>query len=974
MRPLRLELEGFTVYKKPQTIDFEKLNFFIIQGKTGAGKTSIVDAITYALYGKVPRYGSSRNTTSMLLSKGSKKLRVTLEFSVNGRKFRIERFYRETPREDILRVEEEGKRLNLKKTEVEAWVERITGLDYKTFTKVILLPQGEFDRFLKPSSPRERREILINLLNLEVFERVRQLASESYKSLEGKAEALRKELQTLQISQEHIDTLKTQERALKEKLKQLSLELDKLEKDLSLAQRKEELQKELRNLVEELRELEQEESIIEDKRNNLSFARRVAPYLPLLDRLEEIFKEIRTLNLDREKLLKDKIEVEYEMQNTRKEAEKVESKFSKLSVKREELSSLKAEREKLRVALEEVGKLDSEKQHIKELEALLKKQEDKLRECEERLKKGEKLIIEVKEELKSLQFDEKAYRKLMEEVGRKKGLEHALEKLSLLEKEEKRLKEVLESREGELRSLREALSKKEKLVEEESIKYYAYHIANHLKEGDPCPVCGGTFKGFKGKILEKRLSPLKEELEALRESILSLEKEIISLKASLDRLSKEKEAIVSELEANKDLLQKDIERELEHLEKTRKLQQELRDKLQRYTERYNELVIERESVFREVEKTRNEINSRNRFVSEAEKRLVSLIGGYTTGEDIKRRLRALESSIRSLQKEIEQTEAKREEIKSYLDELSKNYIAIDTKLRETENLLRKKEEEKKELVARLAPLYEEFGDIDKVRQFALTEDEIRALEMEIEEFSRRKEFLQKRIKDVNKELEKLRDVHSYEELKNLYLEKKKLHEETARSLGSVQESIDQATKLLERKRNIEAELKDTNKRLLVYGRISEDLRSDRLQDFVASLMLKQVVERASYYLYRFTNQYELEIDSRGELSVIDRVQGGERSVRTLSGGETFLASLSLALGVSDILSSKAHLESLFIDEGFGSLDEETRERVSDILQLVKQNINRMVGIISHIPDLAERFHQRIVVKKHSDYSTIEVIY
>ena len=139
-------------------------------------------------------------------------------------------------------------------------------------------------------------------------------------------------------------------------------------------------------------------------------------------------------------------------------------------------------------------------------------------------------------------------------------------------------------------------------------------------------------------------------------------------------------------------------------------------------------------------------------------------------------------------------------------------------------------------------------------------------------------------------------------------------------------------------------------------------------------MLKRIVERASEYLFNFTNNYEFLMDAKGDIAVFDRAQGVERDVRSLSGGETFLASLSLALGVSDVLSADAHLESLFIDEGFGSLDEETRERVSDILEVIKQRINRMVGIISHIPDLAERFHQRIIVKKQGDFSTLEVIY
>jgi len=124
MRPLRLEIEGFTVYKRKQTIAFDKLSFFVIQGKTGAGKTSIVDAITYALYGRVPRYGSAK-AHRFVLSRGSSRLRVALDFSVGGRRFRIERFYSSKPEESMVRAYEEGRRLNLTSSQIDQWVERI---------------------------------------------------------------------------------------------------------------------------------------------------------------------------------------------------------------------------------------------------------------------------------------------------------------------------------------------------------------------------------------------------------------------------------------------------------------------------------------------------------------------------------------------------------------------------------------------------------------------------------------------------------------------------------------------------------------------------------------------------------------------------------------------------------------------------------------------------------------------------------
>ncbi|MDQ7082519.1 MAG: SbcC/MukB-like Walker B domain-containing protein [Aquificota bacterium] len=269
---------------------------------------------------------------------------------------------------------------------------------------------------------------------------------------------------------------------------------------------------------------------------------------------------------------------------------------------------------------------------------------------------------------------------------------------------------------------------------------------------------------------------------------------------------------------------------------------------------------------------------------------------------------------------------------------------------------------------------EEHGDLEKVRELALTEEELGKLEREIEGYEREITLTGERLDALRKRLEGYGDTPPPKEVERELSLFKERFEELMRRIGELGSELQQRRKLLIRKNEIEKRLKDVERELSLYMRLSEDLRSDRLQDFAASLMLKRIVERASEYLYNFTGTYELDMDASGDLLVVDRVQGSERDVKSLSGGETFLASLSLALGVSDVLSAKAHLESLFIDEGFGSLDEETRERVSDILEVIKQRINRMVGIISHIPDLAERFHQRIVVSKHGDFSTVEVLY
>ncbi len=975
MRPLKLEFEGFTVYKKPQVIDFEKLNFFIIQGKTGAGKTSIVDAITYALYGKVPRYGKSRSATSFVLSRGSRKLRVSLEFSVGGRRYRIERFYREKPREDMVRVEEEGRRLDLRKTEVEDWIKKITGLDYETFTKVILLPQGEFDRLLKPSSPKERRDILIGLLNLEVFDRVRDLASSACRSLEGELNALRAELGSLSdLTEGSIEELERQREELEKSAGKLREEVSELEGRLRRAKEREELLRELKESERKLEELESRSEEFDRLREKVLTAKRVLPFLPYMDRLEELGRVLRDLRLERERVLKGKIKVEEELKNIESEKERLEREYSRIKELREELQSVIAEKERLSLVKEELTSVKELTKTLEEKTSLLKDKREILRDREEKLKVGETYIEETERELRELDFNEEDYERLLREVERKQSLLEERRRLEEVEEELKELEEIREEKIRELEDLRRELEREEERLQRESVKLYAHHIRSHLHEGDTCPVCGGEFRGSFTSEEEADLESLKENVDRLREELLNAEKELSSLSARIEALAKERDNLTRKLKGWESILSIDIESRLRELEEKKRKKRELEDRLRKFTERYNQRLKERESALREVERLESEIGSLRGNLEEKERRIIELFGSLPTGEDIGRKLSDLSLKEKDIRSRIEEVERKREEVKSYSEELVRKLIALDTKLREIEEAIESREREKRESSRKLTPLFEEFGDLESVRGLAMSQEEVSALEREIEGYFKERDILRSRIEELEERLSGFGDTPSVEEVENELEVKKGELEEVLRRIGELKSTLEQKRELLEKKRQIEKRISEIEGELHLYSRISEDLKSNRLQDFVASLMLKRIVERASEYLYNFTNTYELEMDEKGDLVVIDRVQGTERSVRSLSGGETFLASLSLALGVSDVLSADAHLESLFIDEGFGSLDEETRERVSDILEVIKQRINRMVGIISHVPDLAERFHQRIVVNKQGDFSTVEVFY
>ncbi len=179
MRPIRLDVEGFTSFKEKQSIDFSGLDLFAITGPTGAGKSSLIDALVFALYGQVPRVGDDYK---QLISHGAERLSVLLEFEVgrSRQRYRIARTARPTgaSKQHLERLDgAEARPLADKAREIRAQIEEILGLDYDGFTRAVVLPQGQFDEFLK-GEPRERRKILVSLLNLGIYDAIQRLANQ----------------------------------------------------------------------------------------------------------------------------------------------------------------------------------------------------------------------------------------------------------------------------------------------------------------------------------------------------------------------------------------------------------------------------------------------------------------------------------------------------------------------------------------------------------------------------------------------------------------------------------------------------------------------------------------------------------------------------------------------------------------------------------------------------------------------------
>ncbi len=207
MRPLELTLEGFTSFRNQAKINFEKLEIFAITGQTGAGKSSLLDAMTLALYGQVPRL-SGRNQSKELLSQGSLKLQVSLRFLVDNIEYQVLRSwsYRTKTPQAIFKLD---KLINhvwqplgeQKESHITAAIEDILKMNFETFTKVILLPQGQFDQFLKGDAS-ERREILRKLTGFQIFADMRQQAERQASIFEGECKSIQEQLKGLELPSE----------------------------------------------------------------------------------------------------------------------------------------------------------------------------------------------------------------------------------------------------------------------------------------------------------------------------------------------------------------------------------------------------------------------------------------------------------------------------------------------------------------------------------------------------------------------------------------------------------------------------------------------------------------------------------------------------------------------------------------------------------------------------------------------------
>ena len=909
MKPLKLVMSAFGPYADKTALDFEKLGnggLYLITGDTGAGKTTIFDAITYALYGEAS--GDNR-TASMFRSKYAQPetpTYVELTFLYRGKEYYIKRNpdY-ERPRLRGEGVTKEKANAELKypdgrvvsnQKEVNAAVIEVIGLDRNQFTQIAMIAQGDFLKLLLASTD-ERKQIFQKIFNTRFYSTLQARLSNDERKLNN-------ELGTLTSSiQQYINGIQCDEDDV------LSLQADKAKKSLLPVSEVPEL---LTALIEKDKQAE----------TQLDSA---------LKKLDKEFTDATTMLSNAKKWN----ELRANLEKTSAEHKTAAAELSELNAKLKAQQDKKADNDKL---AKRIASLEEQLPEYSELDEKLKDKKKTQKTAEqnktelENLKKEKDGLIkqanELNEERKTLELSEsekvksEAERKTLEErKSRYLSIEKALAERASLDGIYKKAQKNYESA-----SLASAHAtglyndKFKKYLDEQ-----AGIIAETLTEGQPCPVCGSL--SHPNVAVRSENAPTKAELDKLKTDAENAQKtaetasgEAATVKGQLD----EKSRAIAEL----------LSAEFEN--------------------------VAEENAPEIIKKAKAEVDEK---ISELDKKIKA------EAKKIKRKAE-IDFLLPEISEKREKTDAL---IKTAEDGISKNterLALLEERIAELCGKLQfASEAEAKAEKKKLEDTQKAFEKALKSAEDAVTakQKDIAVIETKTAEY--KKQLAEAQDADISK-LEKQRDDTDAMRQK-VRAEQKVLHARRSNNESVLSNILlkSEAVSKAEKQYKLVKSLADT-----ASGGINGKDKIT-LETYVQMAYFDSIIDRANARFLTMSNgQYELRrrVESENkkqksglDLDVMDYYNGTLRSVKTLSGGESFLASLSLALGLSDEIQSAAggiRLDSMFVDEGFGSLDDETLEQaIKALIQLSEGD--RLVGIISHVGGLKNRIDKQITVKK-----------
>ena len=919
MKPLKLTMSAFGSYAGKNVIDFtgQQQGIFLITGDTGAGKTTIFDAITYALYNQTS--GGERNGNMMRsqYAQPETETYVELEFLYRGQTYRVCR----NPDYKITKTLKNGKireqkvphsvELTLpdgtvfpeKKNATDAKIIEILGLTADQFSQIVMIAQGDFLKLLYTKSD-ERKMIFSKLFRTDIYWKIQ--------------ENLRRK------SMEMDERIQENDRAFEQEKSRIILLPESEELPLD-------------ELVERLRERLKDAL----KEQNLRRA-NVEELNKKITKYEEINKLFRSL----EKIRQTGKELEARQAESKERRQQIENALKADKVLVAEQQNLRQQQE-VEQSAQAIAKMTETLANNQEMFETLKTQQ------QEAEAKQKREAADIQKKMLALEQSFPSYEALQNARSEEQQAKKVWEDL------EKTSEESFHKKEAGIAALKEQQKQQEQVVEQtkknweqtslgasESAKHYEHMyeaflkeqagiLAENLSAGCPCPVCGSTVHPDPAKLSDHAVTELEVEQAKKTRAAAEEKRDLAYAAFEAEKTEKQKLAQAVEKEEADFVLAQTIAKQ------QRKEAEQNYVSLQKIAEQIREKLV------------------------------------YPSFAEAKKQYAAMQKALAAAEQEIERKRQKVSELAEAMNTLKGQKLAEEENQKTAKKLAAKTEKE-------YAKLLEKSGFVsEETYHLAILPERSRSkLEREEKEYESQclrqqseQKLLEKQVSgktytdtaELNEQLKA--EKQALKETEKTYMELHTAYENDRSVLQNCAVYLEKGKKLESEDQVIKSLSKTAN------GRLSGSAKID-FETYIQRQYFKQIIHEANKRLLTMSNhQFILKLKEEAntgrktneglDLSVYSLVTDSERDVKTLSGGESFLAALAMALGLSDIVERSAgaiHPDMMFIDEGFGSLDAQSRQQAIEVLAELAGD-SRMVGIISHVTELKEQIDRKLVVSR-----------
>ena len=919
MKPLKLTMSAFGSYAGKNVIDFtgQQQGIFLITGDTGAGKTTIFDAITYALYNQTS--GGERNGNMMRsqYAQPETETYVELEFLYRGQTYRVRRNpdYKITKTLKNGRIREQkvphsveltlpdGTVFPEKKNATYAKIIEILGLTADQFSQIVMIAQGDFLKLLYTKSD-ERKMIFSKLFRTDIYWKIQ--------------ENLRRK------SMEMDERIQENDRAFEQEKSRI-IPLPESE-ELPLDELVERLRERLKDA---LKEQNLRRANVEELNKKITKYEEINKLFVSQEKIRQTGKELEARQAESK-------ERRQQIENARKADKVLVAEQQNLRQQQEVEQSAQAIAKMTETLANDQEMFESLKTQLQEVEAIKKREAADLQKKMLALEQS----FPSYEALQTARSEEQQAKKVWEDLG--KTSEESFHKkeagIAALKEQQKRQEQVVEQTKKNWEQTSLSASESAKHYEhmyEAFLKEQAGILAENLSAGCPCPVCGSTVHPDPAKLSDHAVTELEVEQAKKTRAAAEEKRDLAYLAFEAEKTEKQKLAQAVEKEEADFVLAQTIATQ------QRKEAEQNYVSLQKIAEQIREKLV------------------------------------YPSLAEAKKQYAAMQKALEAAEQEIERKRQKVSELAEAMNTLKGQKLAEEENQKTAKKLAAKTEKEYAKLLEKSGFVSEETYHLailpERSRSKLEREEkeyESQCLRQQSEQKLLEKQVSGKTYTDTTELNEQLKaEKQALKEAEKTYMELHTAYENDRSVLQNCAVYLEKGKKLESEDQVIKSLSKTAN------GRLSGSAKID-FETYIQRQYFKQIIHEANKRLLTMSNhQFILKLKEEAntgrktneglDLSVYSLVTDSERDVKTLSGGESFLAALAMALGLSDIVARSAgaiHPDMMFIDEGFGSLDAQSRQQAIEVLAELAGD-SRMVGIISHVTELKEQIDRKLVVSR-----------